>query len=265
MGTVMDRAIGPAFAAEHRVTYQGEGQGAYALARLIASGQLRPDVFLAITEGPMELLLRSGLIRRAVPVASTQMVIAYSPKSRFAGQLAAAAAGRLPWYQVLETPGLRFGRTDPRTDPQGQNIVFTFLLAERYYHQPGLERKVLGPLLNPAEIFTETSLLARLQAGQIDATSGYLSAVKSLHLPYIPLPGAVNLSDPALERFYQQVALQLPGGSQVKVSPLVFYAAVPKTAPDPALGEAFLAYLRSQAGQAAFSAYGYGPPSGPPL
>lgn len=139
------------------------------------------------------------------------------------------------------------------------------MLAERYYHQPGLERKVLGPLLNPAEIFTETSLLARLQAGQIDATSGYLSAVKSLHLPYIPLPGAVNLSDPALERFYQQVALQLPGGSQVKVSPLVFYAAVPKTAPDPALGEAFLAYLRSQAGQAAFSAYGYGPPSGPPL
>jgi len=259
MGVVMDRFLGPTFAKAHHVTYQGRGQGAYALARLIAAHQITPDVFVSITPGPMEVLLKAGLIREAFPVASTEMVIAYNPQSRFAPLFK-----NEPWYQVLETPGLRFGRTDPKTDPQGQNLIFTILLAERFYHQPDLLHKILGSYLNPQQIFSEPSLLSRLESGELDATSGYLSAVASLHLPYVTLPPQINLGNPRYSAYYAQVSFQLEGKT-FHPQPLVFYAAVPVDAPNPALGQAFIRFMRSPEGQALFNRNGYGPARGAPL
>ncbi len=263
MGVVMDHHIGPAFAKENNVTYQGIGQGSYALARLIEGRRLPTDVFVAITPGPIEVLVKAGLIAQAEPVASTAMVIAYSPKSRFASGL----AGSTPWWQVLEDPGLRFGRTDPTTDPQGRNIVFTMLLAERYYHQPGLAQRILGPIVNHAQIFTETSILSRLEAGQLDASSGYESATRSHHLPFVPLPDEINLSNPAMDKeWYGTVHFSLTGPDgkphEVHTQPLVFYAAALKDAPEPALAAKFVSFLLSPAGQAAFAETGYGKPKG---
>ncbi|MGH7121391.1 MAG: extracellular solute-binding protein [Acetobacteraceae bacterium] len=263
MGVVMDHDLGPAFAKENSVTFEGIGQGSYALARLIAGKRLACDVFVAITPGPIEVLLKARLIEQAGPVASTAMVIAYAPKSRFA---ALFARGQ-PWWQVLESPGLRFGRTDPTTDPQGRNIIFTMLLAARYYHQPGLAARILGPLLNHRQIFTEASILSRLEAGQLDASSGYASATRSHHLPFVRLPDEINLSNPAMEKkWYGTVHFALPGPEgkprEVHTEPLVFYAAVLRDAPDPALAAKFVRFLLSSAGQAAFAKAGYGGPLG---
>ncbi|MDA8181066.1 MULTISPECIES: extracellular solute-binding protein [Acidithiobacillus] len=264
MGAVMDMHLGPAFAKTHHVTYQGEGQGAYGLAHLIAAKKLRTDVFISITPGPIRVLEKVGMVSKAVPVASTAMVIAYSPKSRYANEFVAAAAGKIPWYTVLEKPGIQFGRTDPQTDPQGQNILFTFLLAQKYYHQPELAQRVLGPVENQKQIFTEASLLARLKSGQIDASSGYESAVKSLHLPFITLPDEINLSNPAMAKaWYDTVHFTMTVDGKTKTldtQPLVFYAAVPKDAPHPKLGEAFIRFMTSKAGQAMFKETGYNNP-----
>lgn len=266
MGAVMDLHLGPAFAKAHHVQYQGEGQGAYGLAHLIAAKKLRTDVFISITPGPIEVLEKAGMVTKAIPVASTAMVIAYSPKSRYAQDFAAAAAGKTPWYTVLEKPGIQFGRTDPQTDPQGQNIIFTFLLAQKYYHQPDLVQRILGPVENQKQIFTEASLLARLKSGQMDASSGYESAVKSLHLPFITLPDQINLSNPAMAKdWYDAVHFTMEVDGKTKTlhtQPLVFYAAVPKDAPNPKLGEAFIRFMTSKAGQAMFKETGYNPPKG---
>ncbi|HUC17163.1 MAG TPA: extracellular solute-binding protein [Acetobacteraceae bacterium] len=265
MGVVMDRFLGPDFAKANNATYQGIGQPAYALARLIAGKKLQADVFITITPGPAQLLEKAGLVSQAVPVASTSMVIAYSPKSKYA----AAFESSTPWWKVLQTPGLRFGRTDPETDPQGRNIIFTFLLAERYYHQPGLARKILGPYENPAQIFTEPSLLSRLEAGQIDASSGYESAVRSDHLSFVRLPDEINLSNPAMVAdWYSKVHFSVTKGGKTQVlstQPLVFYACVPKTAANPALAQKFVTFLQSPAGQKAFRDNGYGAPKGGPV
>jgi molybdate/tungstate transport system substrate-binding protein len=270
MGTLMDKGIGPAFAAGAHVSYQGIGQGAFALARLLAAKQIRADVFIPITAGPFEVVRKAGLGAHAVPVASTQMCIPYSPKSRYAADFAAAAAGKLPWYEVLLKPGVRFGRTDPRTDPQGRNILFTLRLAELYYHQPQLAAKLLGAALNPKQIFTEPSLLARLEAGEIDASSGYLSAVHSQHLPYIPLPPQINLGDATMARtWYDRARMAVPGphGTAITAAPepLGFYAVALANATDPAMARRFVAFLRGPAGQKLFADYGYSPPSGPVL
>ncbi len=266
MGVVMDRFLGPQFAKANGATFQGIGQGAYALAHLIAGKKLQADVFVSVTPGPVQLLEKAGLVAQAEPVASTAMVIAYNPKSHFA---AALAGSTTPWWQVLESPGLRFGRTDPATDPQGQSIIFTMLLAERYYHQPGLAQKILGPNENPAQIFTEPSLLSRLEAGELDATSGYESGVVSDHLPFVTLPDEINLSNPAMQAaWYSTVHFPVTTrGKTVTLStqPLVFYATVIKDGANPALAQKFVDFLESPAGQKAFEQNGYGKPKGGPV
>lgn len=267
MGVVMDRVLGPGFAAAHGATYQGIGQGAFALARLIAAKKMVADVFVSVTPGPIRIVQKAGLAGEAVSVASTDMVIAYAPQSRLAAPLQAAAQGKGKWYEVLRSQGVRFGRTDPVTDPQGRNIVFTMRLAERFYKVPGLAEAILGPVVNPAQIFTEPSLLSRLEGGQLDASSAYRSAAVSHKLPFVTLPPEINLGDPSMDAdWYSKVSLSLPkpgGGTQeVKPEPLVFYAVVPTNAPNPALGREFIAYMTSNDGQKTLSQYGYGPPRG---
>jgi molybdate/tungstate transport system substrate-binding protein len=267
MGAVMDRVIGPAFAKANGVEFQGIGQGAYGLARQLEGRLIQADVFVPITPGPVDIVKKAGMIGRAEPVASTQMVIAYSPKSKFVPEFEAAAQGKKHWYDVLRSTGLRFGRTDPATDPQGQNIIFTMLLAQNFYHQPELADQILGGYQNPQQIFTEPSLLSRLEAGQIDASSGYLSAATSHHLPFITLPDEINLSNPEMEaKWYKTVefSITLPSGrtATLNTQPLVFYATVLKDSKQPALAEKFVQFLQSPEGQKLFRDNGYSPPKG---
>ena len=70
MGKVMDESLGPAFAKANHGSYQGQGQGAYGMARLLASKKMTADVFVSITPGPMQILKDAGLIDNAVPVLS---------------------------------------------------------------------------------------------------------------------------------------------------------------------------------------------------
>jgi molybdate/tungstate transport system substrate-binding protein len=266
MGVVMDNAAGPAFAKAHNASYQGTGQGSYALAHLLAAHQIQADVFVTITPGPVQVLKQAGLVSQAVPVASTQMVISYSPHSRFAADFAAAAQGKKNWYDVLSEPGLHLGRTDPAIDPQGANALLTLQLAADYYHRPDLLQKIAGEPQNTGQIFTEPSLMSRLEAGQIDAAVSYLSAAQSHHLPAIALPDEINLGDPAMQApWYDRASITLNNGKTLKVQPLVFYAAVLGNAQQPQLGRDFVAFLQSAEGQALFREHGYSPPRGPDL
>lgn len=270
MGVVMDKYLGPTFAQQHKLNYQGQGQGAYGMANLLASKKVVADVFVSITPGPIDVLKKAGLVDTSVPVASTRMVIAYNPKSKFAQQFEAIKdhkAGAEPWWKVLQTPGLHFGRTDPATDPQGQNIIFTMLLAEKYYHQPGLTQKVLGETTNPQQVLAEGGLLTRLESGQVDAASGYESATRSAKLPYIVLPDEINLSNPEMSaKWYDTVSFTIKDSAgkdkTLHTQPLVFYAAVLKNAPNPVAAKEFIAFMKSNEGQKIFHENGYDKPKG---
>ncbi len=268
MGLLMDRGLGPAFQTQSGDQFRGIGRGAFGLAHLIAAKTLQVDAFISITRGPIEILQTAGLVSHAVPVASTAMVLAWSPHSRFHKDFEAADAGA-HWFDILEKPGLRFGRTDPRTDPQGRNVLFAFDLAQRYYHKPDLIRRVLGTPVNPAQIFPEPSLLSRIDSGAVDATIGYESAVKSLKLPFLALPRQINLSDPSMvAEWYSRAAvtLRVKGHRQtLHTQPLVFYACVPRNARNPEAGRAFVSLLQSRKGQELFARYGYNPPLGGPV
>ena len=266
MGVVMDQALGPAFVKAHAADYQGIGQGSYALAHLLVDAQIRADVFVGVTAGPLRVLQQAGQVAHAEPVASTRMVVIYSTRSRHAADFAAAAQGRKRWYEVLRTPGVRLGRTDPAVDPQGANALLTLQLAARYYRQPELLGQVAGALSNPAQIFAEPSLMSRLEAGQIDAAIGYRSAALSHGLPFIDLPEEIDLAQPSMQAaWYAKAGLTLDDGKVLRAQPLVFYAAVLKDTKQPALASAFVSFLQGTQGQALLRARGYDAPHGDAL
>lgn len=265
MGPLVDRGLTPEAARSLRLQIRGRGQGAYGLAHLIAAGSLRPDVFISITAGPMNILFQAGQAARAYPIARTELVIAYNPTVRFAVRLRRAKrAGAAPWWRVLAMPGLRFGRTNPLTDPQGRNIIIALRLEAQRRRQPRLARRILGPPINPRQIFPEAEIMARLASGQLDASSAYRFQPVAFHLPYLALPPAINLGDPARGQAYRKIVLHI-AGKTYRAQPLVFYAARLSHAPHPRRAARLLAWLRGGQAQTILARFGFDPPAGPPL
>jgi molybdate/tungstate transport system substrate-binding protein len=259
MGSMMEGPLKSAAAQTLKLELHGRAQGSSALAQLIAGGSIRPDVFISVTPGPMLTVLRAGKSGSAQPIAHTEMVIAYSPRGRFASRFDAAAKGKEDLWKLLLGPGLRFGRTDPVTDPQGRNIIFTIMLAAQANKQPDLVEKILGPAINEQQIFTEPTVMARLQSGELDAASAYKIQPGPLNLPYVALPAEINLSGQNVRAEHPDVTLTL-GGKSYAPEPLIYYAAVLKDAPNAKGAAAFVDWLEGQEAQAIFRKYNYGPP-----
>ena len=258
MGSLMEGPLKSAVAGTLKLDLHGRAQGASALAQLIVGGSLRPDVFISVTPGPMLTVLRAGKADAAIPIASTEMVIAYSPKSRFAAQLNEAANGKAKWWEVLQEPGFRFGRTDPATDPQGRNIVFTMMLAAKKYRQPDLVDKILGPVINPQQISMEAGVQSRLQSGELDAASAYRLQPGAFHLPYIPLAKDIDLSGSGVHAAHADVMLSI-GGKTYFPEPLVYYVAALKDATNAAGANAFLQWLSGPEAQTLLHQHDYDP------
>ncbi len=204
-------------------------------------------------------VLRAGKAETAQPVAHTEMVIAYSPKSRYASRFESASKGKGNWWEILQEPGIRFGRTDPMGDPQGRNIIFTMMLAAKMYKQPDLVEKVLGPTINEKQIFTEPTVQARLQSGELDAASAYKIQPGPFNIPYITLPKDINLSGQHVSAENPDVSLTL-SGKTYNPEPLIYYAAVLKDAPNPRGAVAFVKWLKGNEAQAIFRRFYYDPP-----
>jgi molybdate/tungstate transport system substrate-binding protein len=262
MGSMMEGPIKRAAARALQIEMRGRAGGSDALGQLIAAGSIPADVFIPVTPGPMRIVLNAGKAHVATPIARTEMVIAYSPKSAFAQRFAdAGKTDAMPWYEILQQPGLRFGRTDPTTDPQGRNIIFTLQLAEAYYRQPGLAQKVLGAVMNPAQIFDEPTVQARLQSGELDAASAYKIQPVPFGLPYVRLPEQINLGNASMQDRYAHAALEL-NGKTYHPEPLVYYAAVVKSSRHPGKAAEFVRWLSGSEAAAIFRNYAYDPPAG---
>jgi molybdate/tungstate transport system substrate-binding protein len=260
MGSLMEGPVKAAAEPRLGIAFQGQAQGSDALANLIVGESIRPDVFLPVTPGPMETVLRAGKAHTGLPVARTSMVIAYSPRSRFAEQFAAAGRpGAMPWWQILTQPGLRFGRTDPLTDPQGRNIIFVMQLAARLYRLPDLVHRIIGEDLSPTQTFGEPSVMARLQSGELDAASAYKIQPGPFNLPYVTLPPEIDLSDDRYRQQYAGASLTL-NGKTYHPQTLAYYAAVLDGAPHQQQAHAFVDWLRGEEAQAIFRRARYDAP-----
>jgi molybdate/tungstate transport system substrate-binding protein len=109
---------------------------------------------------------------------ASPLELAYNPHSRFGGELRRG----VPWYRVITQPGIRVGRTDPKLDPKGVLTVEALENAARKLRYPALTKA-----LSSYEVFPETSLVGRLQAGQLDAGFFYAVEAKTAKLSTVSL------------------------------------------------------------------------------
>jgi molybdate/tungstate transport system substrate-binding protein len=256
-----EKVFGPAFQSAKGFSYSGRAGESGDLESAIAAKQITPNVFQAVG-GDNVTPLFPKFTKWYVQYAGTQIAVAYSPSSKYAADFAAIASGKKPicdLFPIMEKKGFLLGRTDPNTDPQGRSFIYMIELATTYCHMPSdTVTKILGSPINSAtspQVFAETSLLAHLQAGQLDASSAYLAEAKQLHLHYILLPPALSLGDPAMATQYHNASITITGNVTKHGSPLAYVMTIigkPTSA-----GTAFIVYALSPAGRALYAREGY--------
>ena len=248
LAAVMENGVGPAFSKATGIAYKGEAHGSLGAARLIHDRLRSPDVFISADPAVNQRVLmgkeNGDLVTWFATFASSQLVLAYNPKSRFAAGFAAAAAGKKPWYEVLEKPGVRFGRGDPTIDPKGYRTLFLFNLAGKHYQRPEIPG-LLGDPLNPAQVLPEVSLLARVESGQFDAGIFYKHEIVAYKLPFVSFPPEINLGDPRFAGSYARATYTPPNGERVGGAPILFTITIPKTVQDQTAAKAFVRFLLS--------------------
>jgi molybdate/tungstate transport system substrate-binding protein len=253
----MEKKVGPAFTQATGYPYVGEGKGSSALANEI-KGKIRfPDVFISASPAVNSTLMgaaNGNYVSWYAPFIRSSLVIGYNPSGKFAADFKAVASGSKTWYQVLEEPGIRTGRTDPALDPKGVRTIIMTELAQTYYNQPGLSSKILGAPNNTSQIFPEEELVARLTSGQLDAGFFYLNEVIDASIPYVTLPAQINMGDPSLNSDYAKASYTDPKtGAVTKGSAIVYTITILNTAKNKAGAIAFVQFLLSSQGQTFFT------------
>jgi molybdate/tungstate transport system substrate-binding protein len=256
---ILERRVGPAFKEATGYTFQGEGKGSIALANLIKAKARQPDIFLSADESVNKSLqgpANGDYVRWWALVARTELVLAWSPKSHFAADFQAAKDGKRSFESVLTQPGLRFGRADPELGPKGYRTLFIFDLDAKRIGDPALPRKILGDPGNSSQLFPEEQMVARLQAGEIDAGAFYKIEAVEAGLPYLSLPKEINQGDVTLAAQYATASYTTKKGITYTGAPIVYTITIPSTVRNPAGAQAFVRYLLGPDGQAMLVAQG---------
>jgi len=254
-----EKKLGPDFEAATGFTFQGEGKGSVAIANLIKGKAKTPDVFISAdptVDASLQGESNGNYVSWWAPFARTEMVIGWSPKSKFRKDFEEAQAGKRAWESVLEQPGIRLGRTDPELDPKGYRALFLFQLDEQRTGEHGEAQRILGPPNNPAQIFPEEQLVARLQIGELDAGIFYLIEAIEAELPHLRLPAAVNQGDPAQSSNYARATYTNKKGVTFKGSSILYTTTIPSTVRRPRGAESFVQYLLGKTGQNILSSAG---------
>jgi len=253
---IFEQDLGPVFQNKTGYTYTGEGRGSLQIANMILDGQRRPDVFVSAGTLPINKLINStGSVASKSPIAhglskfaSAEMVIAYSPISKFHADLEKAKKGLVPWYQVLSEPGFKFGRTDPDLDPKGYYTIVMSKLANSYYKDPNIKQKILDDDKNSKQLFPEETLITTLETGHLDAIAAYKHEAIARGLQYITLPPQINLGSPSYSDFYKTATYTLSSGQTVHGEPVYFSVTIPDTYKNLAGAQAFVKFLLSSDG-----------------
>ena len=183
---LMEHGVGPAFDKASGDTFQGYAGGSSGLANQIKGKLRQGDVFVSASPKVNISLMGSAngnWVNWYITFAQSPLVIGYNPSSRFAADLKSK-----PWYQVLQEPGIKIGRTDPKLDPKGKLTVSLMKQAEAFYKSPGLSKTIIGAPENPAQVLPEETLVGRLQSGQLDVGFFYSTETADAKIPTLALP-----------------------------------------------------------------------------
>jgi molybdate/tungstate transport system substrate-binding protein len=252
LGNLMEIDVGPAFSRATGYKYQGEAKGSLLSANLIKEKLRTPDVFISADPKVNQRLMgneNGDLVRWYATIFGNEMVLGYNPNSRFAAELKKVGTNDTRLYEILQEKGFRLGRGDPELEPKGYRTLFLFDLAEKYYQLPGLAQKILNNAEHPTLIFPEEQLVARLEAGQLDAGVFYRNEIAEHQLPFVAFPRELNLSEPDLDPYYAGVTYVSPQGAKYACSAIVYSVTIPENARNREGAAALIGFLLSGEGR----------------
>ncbi|PKP49120.1 MAG: tungstate ABC transporter substrate-binding protein WtpA [Bacteroidetes bacterium HGW-Bacteroidetes-11] len=174
--------------------------------------------------------------------AGNEMAIVYHPGSRMSDSI-----NENNWFKILQNPDVRFGRSDPNSDPCGYRAILTMKLSEKFYKMPGLTDDLMRKdqkYIRPKEV----DLLALLETGTLDYIFLYKSVAIQHKLPYLSLPDSINLSSPELQDFYKTVSVDVAGnkpGEKITQygEAMVYGLTIPYKSENPEIAEAFVKFI----------------------
>lgn len=255
-----ENLIGPAFASLTGYTYQGKGAGSGAIANQIKGKIATPDVVEFADPAVNATLMGSAngnYVSWYFTYASSSMVIGFDPTSKVAKEFVAVQKHKEPFYKALQQKGLSIGRTDPNIDPKGYRALWMAKLIQKHYRLKNFEKKLFGDNENPAQVFPEEVLVARMLTGQVNAGVFYLSEVKDLGIPYITLPPQVNLSSSKYAKLYATQHYTNPTTKvTVTGAPIQYTITIPRTVRNTTGAEAFVKFVLSKRVRAISAAHG---------
>jgi len=192
-----------------------EARGSAAAAQLVADGVRDPDVVALADAALFESVLDPEWYAL---VATNELAVAYGRETPAGRRIREADR----WFEPILAGDVVLGRTDPDLDPLGYRTLFALELAAAHYGRPDLAEAVLAT----SGVYPETSLLARLDTGEVDAAVVYRSMASDHGYDTVDLPSAVDLSAPSRADSYGTVSYRLPDGTRVDGGVIEYAATV---------------------------------------
>lgn len=229
------------------IEIKSESAGSVSCARKIIDLKRDCDVFASADYSVIEKMIIPNYSDWNINFVSNEMVIGFTSESRYRNEI-----NENNWYNVFLKTDVAFGRSDPDSDPCGYRSVLTSKLAEKYYQQSGLSKKLLAKdnrFIRPKEV----DLLGLLQVNAIDYIFIYRSVAEQHDLNYIILPDSINLKSPKLKDYYSSAEVKINGkkpGEFIiqKGEPMVYGITILENAPNKKAGFAFVDFLLSEKG-----------------
>ena len=220
-----------------------EGGGSTKMARMISEVGKPADIMASADFTVIDKTLIPNYATWNIRFATNQLVLCYTDKSRFAGEINADN-----WYEILARKGVVWGHSDPNLDPCGYRSLMVLQLAEIFYKKPGLYDKLLAN--RPEENVRPKSveLISMLNTGNMDYAWEYLSVAVQQNLKYVKLDDHINLGNYSFDDFYKKATVKVtgkkPGTWITRTGKSCTYGiTLIKDAPDREAALAFLNYM----------------------
>jgi molybdate/tungstate transport system substrate-binding protein len=225
-----------------------EAGGSTKMARMISELNKPADIMASADYAVIDKSLIPAKAQWNVRFATNQLVLCYTDRSRFAGEINAQN-----WYDILGREGVVWGHSDPNLDPCGYRSLMVLQLAEKHYDKPGLYDRLIAN--RPKENIRPKSveLVSLLKTGNMDYAWEYLSVAVQHDLKYVVLPDEINLGNYRQDDFYKEAKVKVtgkkPGTWITRTGGSVTYGiTMVKEAPNPDGALAFLEYVLSPDG-----------------
>ncbi len=240
------------------VTFHFEASGSVMAVRKVTDLHKEADVLAVADYTLLKDMMYPKYADFYIAFATNELVLAYTNRSKYADRITSDN-----WFEILKSPGVKFGFSNPNMDPCGYRALMAMKLADLYYEKPVFEELVEkntdikaegNRIVVPKDISItgenlvirpkSVDLLALLESGSIDYAFEYRSVAVQHHLRYVVLPTKINLKDPSLKSWYGQVSVYLSFKNvTITASPIVYGVTMPKNAPHKELALLFLRYL----------------------